>query len=111
MSIAGPALIEAYAVLTRLPLPHRLNAQDAVTLLEENFIKRARTVVLNAHAYHMLVRQAPEKGIAGGQTYDAVVSACAAKAQVDTVLTFDHRHFESLVDPSIELIIPGWKNA
>ena len=37
MMVAAPALIEAYAVLTRLPPPHRLTPQTALTLLENNF--------------------------------------------------------------------------
>jgi hypothetical protein len=41
MIVAAPALVEAYAVLTRLPPPHRLSPQTALTLLENNFIKLA----------------------------------------------------------------------
>ena len=38
MIVAAPALIEAYAVLTRLPPPHRLSPPTALTLLEYNFL-------------------------------------------------------------------------
>ena len=41
MIVAAPALVEAYAVLTRLPPPHRLSPQTALTLLENNFLKLA----------------------------------------------------------------------
>ena len=34
----APALVEAYAVLTRLPPPHRLSAADAWALVEGNFV-------------------------------------------------------------------------
>jgi predicted nucleic acid-binding protein len=44
MLVAGPALVEAYAVLTRLPPPHRLSASDAVALLDANFIALGRVV-------------------------------------------------------------------
>src|ERR671910_2040018 len=66
MLVAGPALIEAYAVLTRLPAPHRLAAPDAVALLDSNFIELGRVVALDAGAYRTLVRQAPDDGITGG---------------------------------------------
>ena len=39
MIIAAPALIEGYAVLTRLSPPHRLSPQTALTLLDGNFLK------------------------------------------------------------------------
>ena len=35
--IPVPALVESYAVLTRLPAPHRLSPRDAHVLLRENF--------------------------------------------------------------------------
>ena len=37
MMIAAPALVETYAVLTRLPSPHRLSSYDAKVLIETNF--------------------------------------------------------------------------
>ena len=38
MIIAAPALVEAYAVLTRLPPPHRISPEAALTLLDNNFV-------------------------------------------------------------------------
>src|ERR687892_1710724 len=73
MLVAGPALIEAYAVLTRLPAPHRLAAPDAVALLDSNFIELGRVVALDAGAYRTLVRQAPDDGITGGRGEEAGV--------------------------------------
>lgn len=32
MLVAGPALVESYAVLTRLPPPHRLSPVDALVV-------------------------------------------------------------------------------
>src|SRR5918995_4826447 len=93
MLVAGPALIEAYAVLTRLPAPHRLAAPDAVALLDSNFIELGRVVALDAGAYRTLVRQAPDDGITGGRTYDAVIAACALKGKATTLLTFNDQHF------------------
>ena len=36
--VAAPALVETYAVLTRLPSPHRLSPADSRALLEANFL-------------------------------------------------------------------------
>jgi predicted nucleic acid-binding protein len=77
MLVPGPALIEAYAVLTRLPAPHRLAADDARALLDSNFLELGRVVALDAGAYRTLVRRAAGDGITGGRTYDAVIAGCA----------------------------------
>ena len=61
MIIAAPALVEAYAVLTRLPSPHRLSPATALTLLENNFLKLGAVVALNAKSYASLLRRAPER--------------------------------------------------
>lgn len=107
MLVAGPALIEAYAVLTRLPAPHRLAAADAVALLDSNFIALGRVVALDAGAYRTLVRQAPGDGITGGRTYDAVIAACALKGKATTLLTLNEQHFVQFAAAGLEIVVPG----
>jgi predicted nucleic acid-binding protein len=85
--VAAPALVATYAVLTRLPPPYRLSPTDARTLLEENFISTASIVPLDKRAYLALLRRAPQDGIVGGRTYDAVIAACARKGKIAVILT------------------------
>ncbi len=50
--VAAPALVETYAVLTRLPSPHRLSPADSQALLEANFLSDvAEVVALEAEEY------------------------------------------------------------
>ena len=107
MVVAAPAAVESYAVLTRLPPPHRLSPRDALALIEANFLRIGRLVTLDGGAYRTLLREAPEKGVAGGRTYDAVIAACARQAGGATLLTFDADHFASLLDPRLEIVILG----
>ncbi len=108
MVIAGPALVEAYAVLTRLPSPSRLAPANATALLTANFTgERAEIVVLDVPAYAGLLERAASQDVAGGRMYDAVIAECALEAKVETLLTFNRRHFESLVRPPLELVVPG----
>lgn len=107
MFIAAPALVEAYSVLTRLSPPHRLSPADALALLESNFMSAARIVALDAKSYRTLLRRAPDEGIAGGRTYDAVIAACALKAKTAVLLTFNKGHFLSFVERGIEIVVPG----
>ncbi len=107
MVMAAPALVEAYAVLTRLPPPYRLSPADTLTLLEANFMSASRIVALDGKSYRTLLRRAPDEGIAGGRTYDAVIAACFFKAKAAVLLTFNESHFLSFVDKGIEIIVPG----
>lgn len=107
MVVAAPALVEAYAVLTRLPPPHRLSPADTVALLETNFMSTSKIVALDGGSYRALLRQAPEVGVAGGRTYDAVIAACALKAKAAALLTFNEDHFLSLSGEEMEIVVPG----
>lgn len=106
--VAAPTLIETYAVLTRLPFPHRLAPADSLALLEANFmVGEVIVVALDADAYLQLLRKAPENAVAGGHVYDMVVLGCALSARVDTLLTFNERHFRSLGGHGISIVVPS----
>jgi len=106
MAVPAHALIETYAVLTRLPAPHRLSPADAWTLVDENFIESAIVVALTAKTYPALLRRVVKRAVAGGRTYDAVIAECARQAKAEALLTFNLRHFDpppdgmTVVDPS-----------
>ena len=106
MMVAAPALIEAYAVLTRLPSPHRLSPQTALTLLENNFLKLGTVIALNAKSYQSLLLAAPKNNVAGGRAYDAVIGACAEQAQASAVLTFNASDFVAL-GQDYDVVVPG----
>ena len=94
LCVPAPALVEAYAVLTRLPSPHRLSGADAWPLIEANFVTAARVVTLKAEAYVGLLRRAHTQDVAGGRTYDVVIGECARSAGAGVLLTFNRRHFD-----------------
>jgi predicted nucleic acid-binding protein len=106
MLIAGPALIEGYSVLTRLPPPHRLSPVDAFALLDANFM-RAKIIALDGRSYVALLRRAADDGIAGGQTYDAVIAACVLKVEARALLTFNADHFRFLAERGMAVVVPG----
>jgi hypothetical protein len=53
------------------------------------------------------LRRAPQEGIAGGRTYDAVIAECALKARRTALLTFNARHFASCSRLGLEIVVPG----
>lgn len=106
LAVSAHALTETYAVLTRLPAPHRLAPADAWALVKANFVDSATVVTLSSDAYCAVLRGLAEAGIGGGRSYDALIAACASQARVDTLFTFNPRHFDpaphgvAVVDPS-----------
>jgi len=90
--IASHSLVETYAVLTRLPSPHRLTPATATALLEANW-RSAEVVHLTAEETWHALRKANRLGVAGGQCYDTVIASCAEKAGASTLLTWNVRHF------------------
>lgn len=104
--IPVPALVEAYAVMTRLPAPHRLAPGDAHELLSASFDGRARVVGLDASPTWPFLRSTAETGIAGGRTYDALILACLRMANANRLLTLDERDFTALGPEGIEIVVP-----
>jgi hypothetical protein len=90
----APALVEAYAVLTRLPAPHRLSSADAWALIQGNFVKHAKVVGLPGLACVRLLARLVEASVSGGRSYDAIIGECARIGRADTLLTFNVRHFD-----------------
>lgn len=106
MIVAAPALVEAYAVLTRLPPPHRLAPTDALTLLDVNFLRLGRLVALRGADYAALLRAAPADGVSGGRTYDAVILQCAVAGRASALLTFNVAHFAPLAGERLDVVAP-----
>lgn len=85
--LAGHALVETYAVLTRLPGDARVAPADAVTLIEENF---PAALMLSAPLAGRAHRELANSGVAGGATYDGLV-ALAAREHDAVLATRDAR--------------------
>lgn len=103
--MAAPSLVETYAVLTRLPPPHRLSTHDAWRLLDANW-GDSDVFALSASEYWRVIRESHDNGIHGGRVYDAVITACARKAGARTLVTWNLGHFHGL-DASVDVVAPG----
>ena len=84
--------METYAVLTRLPAPYRLRAEDALSLIESNW-KGTPTIHLTGDETWRALLGIRRLGVIGGQTYDALIASVALKADASTLLTWNVRNF------------------
>ena len=101
------SLVESYAVMTRLPPPHRLSPKDALAMLEETFVKRSVLLGLDGEEGWDLIRELGQRSIAGGTTYDGLILACARKGGARRLLTFNRKHFERLESEELQIEVPG----
>ena len=105
--VPAPALVETYAVMTRLPAPHRLSPIDAIELLSGSFEGHSMVVSLaGSETWHFL-RDSAEHEITGGRSYDALILRCARKARATTLLTLDRRDFSRLDPGDIRIVVPA----
>lgn len=93
--VAAHAVVETYAVLTRLPAPHRLSTADAWMLVEANFVQLADLVNLSSGRYVAMLERLAAAGLGGGRTYDALISATVERFVPLELLTLNPRHFET----------------
>jgi predicted nucleic acid-binding protein len=101
-----PTLVESYAVMTRLPAPHRLSPADAHALLHDNFAETARADSLTGHECWDTLKKLAAQTIAGGRTYDAQILAVALKLGATALLTLNAADFAALATDEIEIRSP-----
>lgn len=75
--------LETYSVLTRLPPPHRSSGFVVRDFLTCRFPDRL--LRLSPSAYEGFIRALPDRGVAGGAAYDALVAATAAGCGAELV--------------------------
>ena len=102
--IAAHSLAETYAVLTRLPAPHRLRAADAIALIERNWRDTPILHLTGSEMWHAL-SEAQRRTLIGGQMYDVLIAVAALKAEASTIITWNVRHYEAFA-PSIAVVAP-----
>lgn len=104
--VPAHALLESYAVLTRLPAPHRVAPADALALLDGNFRRGVEVVALTADRVWDLLDGAPRAGIHGGRTYDAAIAMAARRGRAGELVTLNRRHFEGFADAALRVTSP-----
>lgn len=100
---AAHSLVEAFSVLTRLPLPYRLPASEAIRIVD--YTREYSTVVTLTEAEIFdTLRSLGLRNLGGGLAFDALLLACARKVGAQAIYTSNVRHF-CLIAPDLASII------
>jgi predicted nucleic acid-binding protein len=93
--LSNHSLAELYAILTRLPRQPRISPNVAQLLLNQN-LRLFNKVILTIEDYELTIKKMVNLSFTGGAIYDALISQCAIKSNVDVLLTLNPNHFTRL---------------
>lgn len=103
--VPAPALIESYAILTRLPAQHRLAHADAFHLLRSSF-SGAKVAGQKTRETWSNLRKWSVAPAGGNEVFDALILEIAIDAGAKTLLTFRRAELERLGIGGIEIAEP-----
>ena len=97
------SLVETYSTRTRMPGNYRTSA-DRARLFIADLAGKFKTVALMETEYAAMLYRFAAIGIVGGAIYDALLSRCAMRADVDVLLTWNSRHFAQLGEDVAKIV-------
>ena len=103
VALSGHALVETYAVLTRLPAGVRVEPADAARLLGDRF---APPMLLGPESAGRIPGVLGQLGIAGGAVYDGLVALAALENEAD-LATRDLRAVATYERVGVRIVIAG----
>jgi predicted nucleic acid-binding protein len=104
--VIAHTILEAYAVMTRLPDKSRLDPVTARRVLTASW-SDCTTAGLSAAETWTLMDRVADSGLSGGRIYDAVIAQTASAAGVDVLLSWNVQHFERMPGSSMEVLSPA----
>lgn len=104
LTIPEHAVLESYAVLTRLPAPHRLRPADAADLLARNAALMPECAAPKGPA-RKLVASWAANDIAGGRIYDLLILEAVRAAGAKLFVTLNPRDVAGF-EGDIRIVVP-----
>jgi predicted nucleic acid-binding protein len=96
---AAHTLAEFYATLTGMKPPNRIQPNQA-TLILSNFRTRFQFIELTSDEVFQAIERTAVLKLPGGIIYDALLLACARKADAEYIYTWNVKHFK-MVAPDL----------
>ena len=94
--VAHHSIIEAFAVLTRLPAKYRLAPSEAEMVLRETLRDNVSIAPFESDTVWQVLTSIIAVPAAGGTSYDAFIIYLLEAAQVDQIVTYNVRDFRRL---------------
>ncbi|MCG8481533.1 MAG: PIN domain-containing protein [Spirochaetales bacterium] len=94
--VAHHSILEAYAVLTRLPAPYRVTPIEAERVLGETIRPNAEIASFASASIWDLTARIANSPASGGAAYDAFIIELFSAADVEAIVTFNVADFRRL---------------
>ncbi len=94
--VSAHALAETFASLTALPVSPRISPAEAARLLQENVLRVAEVVALDAADYRAAIGRMASLDLLSGAIYDALHVRAAEKAGAAELVSFNGRDFRRM---------------
>ena len=104
--VAHHSLLEAYAVLTRLPAQYRVGPSEAETVLRETVQENARLAPFSAEAMWNFMTGMTALPAAGGAAYDGFIVRLLCEAGAEAIVTYNVDDFRRL-SPHVRVTDPA----
>jgi predicted nucleic acid-binding protein len=102
--IPATVLLEAFAVLTRLPAPFRVKPGIARAALDAALPDSA--IDLTRRDCLLAMEAVERMSLAGGKVYDAAIAQCASRSGAEALLTFDAGDYARVRPAGLEIVVP-----
>ena len=103
-SCAAHTLAELYATLTGMQPPNRFQPEQALLVLR-GVKARLKCITLTAEEVLQTIDRTAGLELPGGIIYDALIMACARKAEAERIYTWNARHFQMVAPDLAERIV------
>ncbi|NOY68810.1 MAG: type II toxin-antitoxin system VapC family toxin [Deltaproteobacteria bacterium] len=100
------SILEAYAVLTRLPGKFRIDGIEARQLLESTIRTNITIAKFDAASIWDYITALVTQASTGGHSYDAFIAEILINNAIDAIATFNTKHFIRFT-PQISIIDPS----
>ena len=104
--VACHALLEAFAVLTRMPPPFRRAPEEVERLLRENFGDDADIPPVAEDMVWSAMRDLVAQRVSSGAIYDAVIARSTLAAGAAVLLTWNPKDFLRVAPAGLEITTP-----
>ncbi|MDE0448398.1 MAG: PIN domain-containing protein [Spirochaetaceae bacterium] len=104
--VAHHSLLEAYAVLTRLPAEYRVTPAEAEIVLRETVRDNARIAPFAAESTWAFMSAFAALPAAGGAAYDAFIIRLLSEAGAEAIVTYNVDDFRRL-SPHVRVTDPA----
>ena len=102
--VSPHVLAECYATLTVIPQKESLSTADVLVILRKYILDCFQIIPLNEDDYRKALDCVASKNLKSGSIFDALIFQTAVKVKVDSLITWNTKHFNRFLSENMNEI-------